>query len=83
MLKRHLASEKTEIAKGDNDRQKILYEDAYNAYHNVEEHLKASQDGILFASIHTKRASKINTVAIVVTVISIIITIIAIIIAVA
>lgn len=74
-------AKKTEIAKGDDDKQKLLYENAYNAYHAAEEHLKASQDGILFASIHTKKADKINTTAIVVTVISIIISVVATIIA--
>lgn len=75
-------AKKTEIAKEDDDRQGLLYENAYNAYHAAEEHLKASQDGILFASVHTRKANAINTAAIVVTVISIIITIVAIIVAV-
>lgn len=53
-----------------------LFEEAYNKYAELSQHLSASHEAILFASSHSRSRNRVTLISIVVTVISIVIAVV-------
>lgn len=59
----------------DEDEKYRLFEDAYNAFSDMDKFIDNSQEAILFASVHTKKSNRITIVSCIITIISIILAI--------
>lgn len=56
----------------DEEEKYNLFEEAYNAFSDMDEFIDNSQEAILFASVHSKKSNRITIISCIITVISII-----------
>ena len=76
-MKKYKEAKQAEIAKVSTEHQYILYEEAYNAYADLDKFLDDSTEAVLFASKKSKHHHYITLISCVITIISIVVSAIA------